>query len=156
MALVNLPDDIFRYILFPLIPNTDRIELNRALPRSHRVVGSLGKRVLEFELLFTASTMKRAVDKCLNINEIPLKREAILNLLRSYKSYIILFQYSHKIRCHFVRRINFLIDHDTSTHKTEEYMTELKRLRDEIFPLMIHKYRYKKDITFVNGNLPSY
>jgi hypothetical protein len=151
-----LPDDILRYVIFPLVPKADRFELNQALPPSYRIVGKLGKKVLEFELLFTTIKMKRAVHHCLNINDIPVKREAILDWLRGYKSYAILFQYSHKLRCHFVQRVNFLIDHDPPTHKTEVYMSELKRLRDEIFPAMIRDYPYKEEMVYNSGNLPSY
>jgi hypothetical protein len=151
-----LPDDILRYVIFPLVPKADRFQLNQALPPSYRIVGKLGKKVLEFELLFMTNTMKRAVHHCLNINDMPVKREAILDWLRGYKSYAILFQYSHKLRCHFVRRINFLIDDDPPTHKTDGYMSELKRLREEIFPAMIRDYPYKEEMVYNNGNLPSY
>jgi hypothetical protein len=156
MALVQLPDDIFRYVLFPMMPRADRVELNRALPRSHRVVGKLGKKVLEFELLLTTYKMKHSVVKCVTMNDIPVKREAILDFVRAYKSYAILFQYSHRVRCDFVRRVNFLIDHDPPTYKTEDYMTELKRLRAEIFAAMLRDYPYKEDMIYTNGNLPSY
>jgi hypothetical protein len=156
MALADLPDDIFRYVLFPFMSKADRFELNQALPSSHRVVGKLGKRVLEFELLWSTYKMKRTVNACLTMNDMPVKREAILDLLRDYKSYALLFQYSHKVRCSFVQRINFLIDHDPPTYKTEEYVTELKRLRDEIFSALLSTYRYKEEMVYNNGNLPSY
>ena len=156
MALVQLPDDILRHVLFPLVAKAERFELNQALPRSHRVVGKLGKMVLEFELLFTTVKMKRTVTACVTMDDIPVKREAILEWLNDYKSYAILFQYNHKIRCSFVQRINFLIDHDPPTYKTEAYVTEMKRLRDEIFAAMIRDYPYKWEMVHGNGNLPSY
>ena len=156
MALVELPDDIIRYVLFPLVSKEDRFELNQALPSSHRVFGKLGKKVLEFELLFLTYKMKRVVSTCVTMNDIPVKREAILEWLRDYKSYALLFQYSHKVRCCFVQRINFLIDHDPPTYKTEEYVTEMKRLREEIFATMIRDYPYKAEMVCNNGNLPSY
>ena len=156
MALAQLPDDILRHVLFPLVSKGDRFELNRALPSSHRVVGRLGKKVLEFELLFTTVKMKRAVTACVKMDDIPDKREAILKWLRGYKSYALLFQYNHKIRCSFVERINFLIDHDPPKHKTEAYVTEMKRLRDEIFAAMLRDYPYKVEMVHSSGNLPSY
>jgi hypothetical protein len=90
------------------------------------------------------------------MNDIPVKREAILEWLRDYRSYALIFQYSHKVRCSFVERINFLIDHDLPTYKTEAYVAELKRLRDEIFAAMIRDYPYKFEMVHNNGNLPSY
>lgn len=156
MALAELPDDILRHVLFPLVSKVDRFELNQALPYRSRIVGKLGNKVLEFELLWTALKMKRTITSCLTMNDIPVKRVSILVLLRDYKSYGILFQYSHKIRCLFVQRINFLIDHDPPTYKTEEYVTELKQLRDEIFAALLSTYRYKSDMLHNSGNLPSY
>jgi hypothetical protein len=156
MALAELPDDILRYVLFPFVAKADRFELNQALPSSQRVLGKLGKKVLEFELLLLTCKMKRTVTTCVTMNDIPVKREAILEWLRGYKGYAPLFQYSHKIRCSFVQRINFLIDHDPPTYKTEEYVTELKRLRDEIFATMIREYPYKAEMVHSSGNLPSY
>lgn len=156
MALAELPDDILRYAIFPFVSKGDRYELNQVLPSSHRVVGKLGKKVLEFELLLTTCQMKRTVVTCVKMDDIPVKRDSILEWLRGYKSYALLFQYNHKIRCSFVQRINFLIDHDSPTHKTEAYVAELKRLRDEIFAAMIRDYPYKVEMVYNSGNLPSY
>ena len=156
MALAELPDDILRYVLFPFVTKADRFELNQTLPSNHRVIGKLGKMVLEFELLWITNKMKRTVNKCVTISDISVKRESILDWLRDYKSYSILFQYSHKVRCSFVRQVNFLIDHDQSTYKTEEYVVELNRLRKEIFNAMLSQYRYKYEMVHNNGNLPSY
>ncbi len=156
MALVELPDDIMRHVIFPFISKGDRFELNRALPRTHRVLGKLGKRVLEFELLFLVYRTKRAIDSCIEINDMALKRTAIVDWLRSYKTYSILFQYSYKIRSHFIDRVNFLIDEDQSVYKTDDYVTELKILRDEIFGALVREYPYKYELVHRNGKLPSY
>jgi hypothetical protein len=156
MALADLPDDIVRHVLFPFVSKVDRFELNQALPNRQRVVGKLGIMVLEFDLLLLTCKMKRTVTACVTMNDIPVKREAILEWLRDYRSYALIFQYSHKVRCSFVERINFLIDHDLPTYKTEAYVAELKRLRDEIFAAMIRDYPYKFEMVHNNGNLPSY
>ena len=156
MALVELPDDIIRHVIFPFISKGDRFELNLALPRTHKVLGKLGKRVLEFELLFLVYRTKRAIDSCIEINDMALKRTAIVDWLRSYKTYSILFQYSKLIRSHFIDRVNFLIDDDKSVHKTEDYVTELKILRDEIFSALVREYPYKYELVYRNGKLPSY
>jgi hypothetical protein len=156
MALVELPDDILRHVLFPFISRGDRFELNLALPRSHRVLGKLGKKVLEFELLFTMYRMKRIINSCLMIVDTALKRTAILDWLRQYKSYSILFQYSYKVRTLFVDQVNFLIDDDKSVHKTKDYVAEMERLRDEIFGALVSKYPYKYELVHGNGKLPSY
>jgi hypothetical protein len=156
MALLELPDDILRHVLFPFMTKGDRFELNRALPPSHRVLGKLGKKVLEFELLFTMYRVKRMVNSCVNIDDMALKRTAILDWLLHYKRYSILFQYSQKIRTHFIERVNFLIDEDISVHKTDEYVAELEGLRDEIFTALVCEYPYKYELVHGNGKLPSY
>jgi len=156
MTILTVPDDILRYVIFPFIPKADRFDFNQALPPSHRVIGKLGKRVLEFEILFTTYTFKKLLFKCLSIYDIPVKRDAILNFIREYKRYAILFQYSEKIRSQYVKRINFLIDDDVSTDKTTDYVHELMRLRESIFASMITHYPYKGDMLCTNGNLPSY
>lgn len=156
MALVELPDDILRHVIIPFISKGDRFELNQALPRSHRVLGKLGKKVLEFELLFVMYRIKRIVTSCVTTDDMVLKRTAIIDWLRSYKSYSILFQYSIKVRTQFVERVNFLIDEDISAHKTDEYVAEMERLRDEIFAALIRDYPYKYELVHGNGKLPSY
>jgi hypothetical protein len=156
MALVELPDDIMRHVLFPYISKGDRFELNRALPRSHRVLGKLGKKVLELELLFAMNRMKRMINSCVSIDDTALKRSAIVIWLRDYKSYSILFQYSYTVRTHFVDRVNFLIDDDQSVYKTDEYVAEMEGLRDEIFGSLVRDYPYKYELVHGNGKLPSY
>lgn len=156
MALLELPDDIMRHVLFPYISKRDRFELNLALPRSHRVLGKLGRKVLELELLFAMNRMKRLINSCVNIDDTVLKRSAIVNWLRDYKSYSMLLQYSYTVRTHFVDRVNFLIDDDQSVYKTDEYVAEMEELRDEIFGALVCKYPYKYELVHGNGKLPSY
>lgn len=156
MALVELPDDIMRHVLFPYISKGDRFELNRALPPSHRVLGKLGKKVLEFELLFTMYRVKRMVNSCVETDNMELKRSAIVDWLHNYKTYSILFQYSQKVRTHFIDRVNFLIDDDRSVYKTDEYVAEMEGLRDEIFSALVRDYPYKYELVHGNGKLPSY
>lgn len=156
MALVELPDDILRHVIVPFMSKADRFELNRALPRSHRVLGKLGKKVLEFELLFTMYRVKRMVNSCVSTDTMELKRSAIVDWLRNYKTYSILFQYSQKVRAHFIDRVNFLIDDDWSVYKTDEYVAEMESLRDEIFSALVRDYPYKYELVHGNGKLPSY
>jgi hypothetical protein len=156
MSLVELPDDIIRHVIFPFISKSDRFEFNRSLPLSHRVLGKLGTKILEFELLFIMYRMRRMVNYCVSMDDMALKRSAIVDWLRSYKSYSILFQYSIKVRTHFIERVNFLIDDDRSVYKTDEYVAEMERLRDEIFNSLVHEYPYKYELVYGNGKLPSY
>ena len=96
------------------------------------------------------------VNSCVETDNMELKRSAIVDWLHNYKSYSILFQYSQKVRAHFIDRVNFLIDDDQSIYKTDEYVAEMEGLRDDIFSALVRDYPYKYELVHGNGKLPSY
>jgi hypothetical protein len=146
MSFVDLPDDVIRHHIFPLLPVAQRMELNVALPSSYRIKTPLCKeKCLSFELSLAFNRLSTAMNTIAKHISPFTRRKLILRWFRSYKDYLILTQYNIEIRNIFIGRLKYFAGTEDMDGKTPHFIRTMGRLYDEIMEALTVTYPYKEE-----------